>query len=66
MGGPEVCRGGPRTWWSSQLILEACSLAVATFIYLDPGFRLPVLMRPSHAANAIEVLQWQGWEATVQ
>lgn len=47
---------GPRTWWSSQLILEACSLALATFIYLDPGFRLPVLMRPSHAAKAMLVL----------
>lgn len=56
----------PEPWWSSQLILEACSLAVTTFIYLDPGFRLPVLMRPSHAANAIEVSEWQGWEAKVQ
>lgn len=30
--------GGPRTWWSSQLILEACSLAVATFYIPWPRF----------------------------
>lgn len=66
MGRARGLLGGPRMGRSFHLILEAGSLALATFMYLDLGFRLPVLMRPSHAAEAIEVLLWQGWEAKVQ
>lgn len=38
IGRARGLQGGLRTWWSVHLILEAGSLTVATFIYLDPRF----------------------------
>lgn len=38
IGRARGLQGGPRMWWSVHLILEAGSLTVATFIYLDPRF----------------------------